>query len=352
MLATFVTTLETHERQAPDASTVTAATDSTPGWLVLAYQFPKGPDSRRVKVWRRLQSIGAIAIKNSVYVLPASEQSREDFEWLVTELSSGGADAVILESHVVGGMTDDNIRQLFNAARSDDYNALHQEMKTALAAMPPGEWVENEDVRAAAKSILGRSAKRFAEIEAIDFFTAAGHDELENELRVLSQRLSDVGELTQTEDAAMASDVQKKLTGLTWVTRSGVKVDRVASAWLVRRWIDSAATFKFVNEKDYTPEDGEIRFDMFDAEITHEGDRCTFEVLANRVNPQDMALRNVGEVVHDIDLKDGKFDRVETPGIANLLTGVFSRLESDDERIERASSVFDDLYRYYETAQA
>lgn len=144
----------------------------------------------------------------------------------------------------------------------------------------------------------------------------------------------------------------KKMKGLTWVTRRGVKVDRVASAWVIRRWIDSNAEFKFVNVKDYLPATGEIRFDMFDAEIMHQGDTCTFEVLANMVSRDEVALQSIGNLVHDIDLKDGKFERAETPGIANLLSGIFAGLERDGERKVRASAVIDDLYRYCESTPA
>lgn len=321
-------------------------------WLMLVYQFPTGPDSRRVKVWRRLQSIGAVAIKNSVYVLPANEQSHEDFEWLLTELKSCGANGVILESRVVDGMTDHNIRKIFNSARSDDYQSLYEDVKGALATIPQEQAVENEEALLTAKTTLKRARKRFAEIESIDFFAAEGHDSAENEIRALTQRISNSNDIAHVENVSMPAEDLENLKGRTWVTRRGVKVDRVASAWLIRRWIDPSATFKFVDEKSYSPAKGEIRFDMFEAEYTHEGDRCTFEVLARMIREHDAALRYVGEVVHDIDLKDGKFDHVETRGIANLLIGIFSGLADDDDRIERASAVFDDLYRYYETTPA
>lgn len=321
-------------------------------WLMLVYQFPTGPDSRRVKVWRRLQSIGAVAIKNSVYVLPANEQSHEDFEWLLTELKSCGANGVILESRVVDGMTDHNIRKIFNSARSDDYQSLYEDVKGALATIPQEQAVENEEALLTAKTTLKRARKRFAEIESIDFFAAERHDSAENEIRALTQRISNSNDIAHVENVSMPAEDLENLKGRTWVTRRGVKVDRVASAWLIRRWIDPSATFKFVDEKSYSPAKGEIRFDMFEAEYTHEGDRCTFEVLARMIREHDAALRYVGEVVHDIDLKDAKFDHVETRGIANLLIGIFSGLADDDDRIERASAVFDDLYRYYETMPA
>jgi hypothetical protein len=131
------------------------------------------------------------------------------------------------------------------------------------------------------------------------------------------------------------------------VTRQGVHVDRIASAWLIRRFIDPDARFKFVRGKDYAPLTGELRFDMFEAEFTHEGDRCTFEVLLSRSGLDDPALRVISEIVHDIDLKDGKFAREETSGIAHLITGLTIANKSDDDRMSRGAAVFDDLYEYF-----
>jgi hypothetical protein len=132
-----------------------------------------------------------------------------------------------------------------------------------------------------------------------------------------------------------------------WVTRRGVRVDRIASAWLIRHWIDSDARFKFVTGNDYSPDDSEIRFDMFEAEFTHQGELCTFEVLARLARPDDAALQSIAEIVHDIDLKDGKFARPETEGIANLLSGIVAGIDDDERRIERGSQLFDDLYRFF-----
>jgi len=137
------------------------------------------------------------------------------------------------------------------------------------------------------------------------------------------------------------------LRGRTWVTRKGVHVDRIASAWLIRRFIDPQASFKFVPAKGYVPDAGELRFDMFEAEFTHEGDRCTFEVLLSRTDVQDPALNAIGEIVHDIDLKDEKFGREEAAGIRTLIAGICVPDREDEERIARGGAVFDDLYESF-----
>jgi hypothetical protein len=136
--------------------------------------------------------------------------------------------------------------------------------------------------------------------------------------------------------------------GRTWVTRQGVHVDRIASAWLIRRFIDPDAAFKFVVAKGYRPAAGELRFDMYDAEFTHEGDCCTFEVLVARLALDDPALRAIAEIVHDIDLKDGKYGRPQTAGVESLIAGLALGHRDDEERLARGGALFDDLHAYLE----
>jgi hypothetical protein len=137
---------------------------------------------------------------------------------------------------------------------------------------------------------------------------------------------------------------EKVTPGRTWVTREGVFVDRIGSAWLIRRFIDPKARFKFVPARGYQPEPGELRFDMYQAEYTHEGERCTFQTLLARFGLQDPALEAVGEIVHDIDCKDEQFGRPETQGVARLLRGIADDTAQDTERLERGARLFDDLY--------
>jgi len=135
--------------------------------------------------------------------------------------------------------------------------------------------------------------------------------------------------------------------GATWVTREGAKVDRIASAWLIRRFIDPAARFKFVPARGYRPVPGELRFDMFRGEYGHEGDRCTFETLCARFGLDDPALRAMAEIVHDIDCKDEKFGRAETGGIASLVQGIVASHAADDDRLARGGAAMDDLYAWF-----
>jgi len=327
------------------------AGESARNWLVLLFQFPQGAGSQRVKIWRRLQSIGAIAIKNSVYVMPKNDQSQEDFEWLLAELTAGGAEAALLESQFISGMDDEALRELFNRTRDGDYAALAEEIEAAEQALADSEPVGSEGL-AAEQQVLARARKRLADIEAIDYFGAARHESAQASLLSFGEHLAAHQTPSLEGDDQMKDSTPTDLKNRVWVTRRNVRVDRLASAWLIRRWIDPEARFKFVNAKGYVPKKGEIRFDMFDAEFTHLGDQCTFEVLAGLAAPEDGALRSVGEIVHDIDLKDGKFGRPETVGIASVLSGLFASLENDVQRIERGSALFEDLYRHFKDASA
>ena len=136
--------------------------------------------------------------------------------------------------------------------------------------------------------------------------------------------------------------------GRTWATRAGVKVDRIASAWLILRKIDPAAKFAFVAQGDPVP-NGSVQFDMFDGEFTHDGNRCTFEVLLDRFAIAEPALTAVGQMVHDIDLHDDAFGRPETVGLASMINGIVSRIPGDDDRLIEGARLLDVLEEGLET---
>lgn len=163
--------------------------------------------------------------------------------------------------------------------------------------------------------------------------------------------VADGGEATICEASfvapASAVTPAAPVRGRVWVTRRDPQVDRLASAWLIRRFIDPDARFKFVAPRGYRPEASELRFDMYDGEYTHEGDRCTFETLLRRFDLRDPALRAIGEIVHDIDLKDEKFGRAEAQGIATLVAGLAATQPDDAARVERGAAIWEDLYAHF-----
>jgi hypothetical protein len=312
-------------------------------WLLLIHQLPSKPAYLRVKIWRRLQGIGAVAVKSTVYALPATAETLEDFEWLLKEIAEGGGEAVICEARLIDGLTDEQARGLFDAARDKDYEELTREARALVADVEAANGTKDPSE---ASAQVRRIRRRFTEIEAIDFFGASGSLSAGSLLTALEKRFAE--EKPMTEDVTRSPQGEAiSLKKRTWVTRRNVHVDRIACAWLIRRFIDPEATIRFVAGKGYAPNEDELRFDMFDGEFTHEGDRCSFEVLLTRAGLSDPALQAVAEIVHDIDLKDSKFGREETTGIAHLITGIASANVNDEDRTSQGAPVFDSLYQYF-----
>lgn len=296
-------------------------------WLLLIPQLPPKPDYLRVKVWRRLQALGATAIKNSVYALPASEQTREDFQWLRQEIESLGGEATVCEARFVDGLDDAQLQALFNAARDADYAQLADDARELLQQVALAE--RREDWRAR----LRRLQKRLAQIAALDFFAAAGRFAAESVLARLESELAEGA----TAGARMPHE---RYHDRVWVTRRNVRVDRMACAWLIRHAIDPQARFRFVDEADYVHSEGELRFDMAAAEFTHVGERCSFETLLEHFALDATALVALGQIIHDLDLKDGKYRREEAAGLGRILDGIARTAGSDEERLQQSGLVF------------
>lgn len=309
-------------------------------WLLLMHQIPPKPSYSRVKVWRRLQRLGAVAVKNSVYALPAGEQAQEDFQWLSKEVTAEGGDAFLLEARFLNGIHDDQLVALFHEARNADYEQIASDAQ-ALIEKVEGRAAPESEGRVRLEAEGARLKRRLAEVERIDFFAAPKRDQAREAVSECLMRLQPATPgHERRKEAVMAEH------GKVWVTRVGVKVDRIASAWLIRRFLDPEARFEFVPAHGYEPKPGEVRFDMFEAEYTHEGDECTFEVLLRKLGPDDAALKTIAEIVHDIDVKDGKFGRPETPGFELMLAAIALH-PGDEVRIERGSAVLDDLYALF-----
>jgi hypothetical protein len=311
-------------------------------WMLLIHQIPPTPAYLRVKVGRRLQGLGAVAVKNSVYVLPRSEQALEDFQWVRREIVAGGGDASVCEARFVDGLSDEAVEALFSAARDADYAEIVEEARALQKALA-GRRKRPAPAREQIVAGLTRLRRRFEEVAAIDFFAARTRDEVEGILSKIENALRP----PEKSPAGAAKSPLAAPGGRTWVTRSGVHIDRMASAWLIRRFIDPEARLKFVRGQAYKPAKGEIRFDMFEAEFTHEGDLCTFEGLLRHFDLRDPALGQIAEIVHDIDLKDAKFSRPEALGLDRLVAGIAMRHQDDEARVDDGAAVFEALYEYF-----
>jgi hypothetical protein len=317
-------------------------------WILLIHQLPPKPTNLRVRIWRKLQKLGAVAIKNSVYVLPANEKTHEDFQWLKLEIESAGGEAAVFRGGSVEGATDEEIIGSFRRARDEEFAALAAEFDGLTGTI-------REQVRGKHLS-AGRLAaheseidKLHAELERIagnDFFDAKGrtaafsaYERCQEALRV-AQGPTRKSALSQTGGRTL--DVGK-YQGQRWVTRRNLHIDRLASAWLIKQFIDKRPRFYFVAEGEGI--EGALRFDMFGAEFTHQGEDCTFETMLKQFGlTESKGLREIAEIVHDIDLKDDKFHRLEAAGLNAIIDGL-SKVSRDDRKLLQQSSIlFDALY--------
>lgn len=289
-----------------------------PQWYFFIHTIPPTPLYLRAKVRQKLERVGAVALKNSVYVLPQTEESLEDLEWLAGEIVAGGGQAYVVAGQVLSGISERDLKAAFRDARNTDYAALLEDASTATPE---------------------RLRRRFADIRQIDFFNAPKRKEAEKMLAKLER-----------PSPRKSSQKKNVPSGAAWVTRTGIKIDRIASAWLVRRFLDPDARFRFVDAQTWKRRAGEIAFDMTGGDYTHVGDRCTFETLTAAFAVRDRAVQRIAEIVHDIDLKDEKFGRPEAAGIRQLLEGILSAYPKDEQRLERGFALFDDLYRSFHSA--
>jgi len=296
-------------------------------WLILVHRIPPKPLYLRAKIRQRLATAGAVAVKNAVYLLPQSAEALEDLQWIAQEIVAGGGDAHLFEGDFVDGAAGDSAVAQFREMRDADYAAVATEARAAIKA------AEVADLAAA----HARLSRRLDEIKQIDFFKASGRAAAEKAVAAIEARLKK----DRKEETPMPQ-TNPELRGKTWVTRPDVHIDRLASAWFIRRFIDPRARFRF--DAKAKKRDGEIRFDMVGGDFTHEEDRCTLETLVRRVGLPDKGVRAIAEIVHDLDLKAAKFDRAETAGVRTMIEGVVGRFSNDMERIERAMPLFDDLH--------
>ena len=307
-------------------------------WCLLIHSLPPTPLYLRAKIRRRLAKIGAVALKDSVYVLPAAADGLEDLQWIAQEAAAGGGDAFICRADFTGGISRASLVARFNAERDGDYRALAADIRRAAGRMRPS--AGGSARRGGPAGVLERFKKRLDEIAAIDFFNASARREVEVVLNTLERRLP--GRRPPGEPARRRTDPD--LVGRTWVTRKNLYVDRLASAWLIRRFIDPKARFRFIDPGRDARKPGEILFDIVGGDFSHEGEQCTFESMLERLGLPDPALARIAEIVHDIDLKDGKYARPDVDGIRRLLVGLTVTHSGDEERLERGLALFDDLY--------
>jgi len=297
-------------------------------WLLLLFSLPTNRNTERVAVWRRLKKMGAVQIKTSTYLLPDEPAQYEQFQWLAKQIRDYGGDSTLVRAHEIEGLTKGRVIAIFNDARAKDYVELR---KCLQSFIPQQKKMDTEE----ASSELERLTRRFREVRAVDFFDSPrGHD-----VAMLLRRAEGPKGSRQLEKF----DV-KQYQGKTWLTRPRPEIDRVGSAWLITRFIDRRPKFVFAPTVDSIP--GAIPFDMLDADFSHHGDYCTFETLIRRFAISDKSLVKIGEMIHDADLDDARFQRVEAVGIDRVLKGWAKEGLSDQEILRRGFECFDALYAF------
>lgn len=310
---------------------------SDSGWYVLIHEIPARPLYLRVKIRKRLTSLGAVALKDSVYVAPAREELLPRLKQIAEEARAGGAEAHILVADFVEAQTREVLLESFRRKRDEDYHALTRAAR-ALTAKARRRSTAGPSA-GAMPSRLTRAKKRLVAIEEIDFFEAPGRSEAAASVAALEEVL--------LARPGPSRAVDPDLVGRTWVTRRGIQVDRIASAWFIRRFIDPHARLRFIDPGSPDQRPGEISYDMVGGDFTHEDDRCTFETLILRTKTRDAALARVAEIVHDIDIKDGKYSCPETKGVQQMLAGMLMATPDDEGRLDRGFAMFQDLYQSF-----
>ena len=303
--------------------------------LLLLVGLPPTPSSLRVRVWRRLRTLGAVPLKRSAYLLPDTPERYEDFQWLAQEIQREGGEATLIRVQQIENVGPEAVRRLFHEPRDQDYRQLAARYRKLLQGL---------DRKAAAPSPrltaqLAELAKEHQRIRDIDFFGAPGGAEvrrLEEVIAMRTRRSEPV--VRETKPTIDLSAVR----GRRWVTRPRPHVDRVASAWLIKRFIDPEAVFVFANPAEF-PADA-IPFDAPNVALSHQGEDCTFETLIKRARLRDRRLARLAEVVHEADLRDGKYPRDEARGIDVAVRALLAASPDDDRVLEQGMQLFEGLY--------
>jgi hypothetical protein len=303
-----------------------------PGWLLLIHQLPPRPLYLRAQVRRRLVQVGAVPLKNSVYVLPNTPECLEDLQWIGQEAIAGGGEAIVCQAAFLGTPTDAELRSRFVEEAASRFAPVKQALTEHLAALR-----RRRGTTPAGADILRLQRMVDAAMKS-DFFGTDAGTEVQTLMTAIKNMLKSIG--TGTRLGQSDGD----LKGRVWVTRRDPHIDRLATAWLIRRFVDRAARFRFADSAGGAALKGERSFDMVGADFTHEGSQCSFETMTARLGLKDPALRQIAEIVHDLDLKDGKFGRPDAAGVQRLVDGLSAAYADSGARVQAALPIFDALF--------
>ncbi len=321
--------------------------EGDPNWLIFFYSVPAKPVSSRMKVWRKLMKYGAVQLKGAVYILPFSEEHFEFLQWLAAEVTEMKGESGLVKVEHIETMNASDIRALFDAQRVRDYDSLERqadELEMKINSIRKGGRTKNTE---GLSEQIGKLMRVFDDIRKVDFFKSGAGRRLQKRLESLKADAEKFTKTVKEEKRVTVLPVEnpEEYHGRVWVTRKRPFVDRMASAWLIKKFIDKKAVFGFIEEHELPMQDRlAVAFDVKSGAFTHAGDLCTFEVLTKAFGIKDKAVKKMAEIVHEIDMKDEKFRAPEVQGIEGILSGIRKTGKDDADILEKGMAVFEMLY--------
>jgi hypothetical protein len=316
-------------------------------WILFFYTVPSKPVSNRMKVWRRLIKAGAVQLKGAVYILPFNDEHYELLQWLVSEIAEMKGEGAFTRITHIDTMKNSEIIALFDRQRADDYRVIGKaldDLERRLGSSKQGGKAQNTKVLS---EQFGKLLKEFEEVKRIDFFSSKEGGTLYERVKRVGNELKKLSgtETKEESPVTISRSAVDAYQGKVWVTRKKPFIDRIASAWLIKRFIDKTAAFNFIDEKDLDAVGkNSVVFDIRGGEFTHVGDLCTFEVLVKSFGFKEKNLKKMGEIVHDLDIKDEKYKSAEAKGLEDILIGIRKTAKDDRDALEKGMQVFEMLY--------
>jgi hypothetical protein len=300
-----------------------------------------------MKIWRKLAKAGAVQLKGAVYILPATEEHEEFLQWLIGEVKSSlGGDGAFVRTAEINTMSNADIRTLFIQQSEQEYKKLEKKTEVLERKIQSVRKGTKDNERESLSGQMGKLWKEFEEISKRDYFSAPAGQIMKRRIQTLATSMRDAGRTGREETPSIVLRRLQDYQGRRWATRKKPFVDRMASAWLIKRFIDPKASFVFIDERNIPSLDkSTVTFDARGAAFSHVGDLCTFEVLVKSFGIKDKAVKKIAEIVHDLDVKDDKYGTTEATGVDDILSGIRKSAKSDNDGLERGIAVFEMLYR-------
>ncbi len=309
-----------------------------PAWLLFILTLQGQQPAVRMRVWRALKALGTAVLRDGVYVLPNRGEFLEPLQAQSEEVTASGGSAQILEVEARDKLQEFEFRQLFD--RTPDYEKLMREIRGAKKEVGKTE-------AAVLSSSLTRLWRDYETLAQQDFFPGAAREQARDALESLTAAANVV--LSPDEPHATTGKIQRldraKYQGRTWATRARPWADRLASAWLIKRFIDPRAKLLWLKSPKDCPKRA-VGYDFDGAEFTHVGAKVTFEVLLASFGLEgDPALERIGAVIHYLDA--GGVSVPEAVGLEAMLRGAQRLIDDDDNLVNEAGKLFQFLYVHY-----